>query len=188
MRRVAIFGLLLLAACSASTSNASHDLARENIPERITVTSPAFTNNGALPKSHTCDGPGTAPVIEWRDLPAQTTSVAVVADDPEASDKPFVHWIVIGLPPRPGSVPSTAKNVHELDNTSGARGWTAPCPPPGETHHYRFTVYALRDYVCAGEADDIRVPSCSPPAAPDALKLIAANAVATGTLIGTYRR
>ncbi|HEX5095524.1 MAG TPA: YbhB/YbcL family Raf kinase inhibitor-like protein [Acidimicrobiia bacterium] len=188
MRLVALFGLLLLAACGANTSDASHDLARKNIPEQITVTSPLFTNNGSLPRGNTCDGAGTPPEIEWRDLPAKTKSVAVVADDPDAGDKPFVHWIVIGLPPVPGSVPSAAKNVHELDNTGGTRGWTAPCPPAGETHHYRFTVYALRDYVCAGDADDIRVQSCSPPGAPSALNLIAANALTKGTMTGTYRR
>ena len=188
MKRLALLAMLALAACNASTSDSSHELAQMDIPETVTVTSPAFTNNSELPRGNTCDGASTPPEIAWSDLPANTKSVAVVVDDPDAGEKPFVHWIVIGLPPENGSVPSTAKTVHELDNTGGTMGWTAPCPPPGSPHRYRFTVYALRDYVCAGDADDIRTSTCSPPGAANALDRIAGTALAKGTLVGTYQR
>jgi Raf kinase inhibitor-like YbhB/YbcL family protein len=185
---VAVFAAVTLAACSSSTSDASHELAQMNIADTVAVSSPAFANDDALPIGNTCDGAGTPPKIVWSNLPANTKSVAVVVDDPDAGEKPFVHWIVIGLPPENGSVPSTAKDVRELDNTGGTTGWTAPCPPPGSPHRYRFTVYALRDFVCAGDADDLRTSSCSPPGAADALDRIAGTALAKGTLTGTYQR
>jgi Raf kinase inhibitor-like YbhB/YbcL family protein len=188
MRRLALLAVFALAACSSSTSDASHELAQLNIPIGVSVSSPAFANDAAIPEANSCDGAGLPPKIEWSDLPANTQSVAVVVDDPDAGKKPFVHWIVVGLPPEDGSVPSTAKTVHELDNTGGTIGWTAPCPPPGSPHRYRFTVYALRDYVCAGDADDLRTSTWSPPGAADALNRIAGTAIAKGTLVGTYQR
>jgi phosphatidylethanolamine-binding protein (PEBP) family uncharacterized protein len=32
-------------------------------------------------------------------------------------------------------------------NTGGGPGYAPPCPPKGEQHRYRFTVYALREKV-----------------------------------------
>jgi hypothetical protein len=32
-------------------------------------------------------------------------------------------------------------------NTAGQTGYSPPCPPKGEQHRYRFTMYALRDKV-----------------------------------------
>jgi Raf kinase inhibitor-like YbhB/YbcL family protein len=185
---LAFVAVVALAACSSSTSDASHELSQMNIPTGVKVTSPAFANNEPIPEANTCDGAGLPPKVAWSALPPNTKSVAVVVDDPDAGVKPFVHWIVIGLPPENGSVPSTGKTVRELDNTGGTTGWTAPCPPAGSPHRYRFTVYALRDYVCAGDADDIRTSTCSPPGAADALDRIAGTALAKGTLVGTYQR
>jgi len=185
---LALLALVALTACSSSTSDASHQLSQMKIPSGVEVSSPAFDNNAPIPEANTCEGAALPPKIAWSHLPANTKSVAVVVDDPDAGEKPFVHWIVIGLPPENGSVPSRAKNVRELDNTGGKTGWTPPCPPSGAPHRYRFTVYALRDFVCAGDADDLRTASCSPPGAADALDRIAGTALAKGTLVGTYQR
>ncbi len=177
-----------LAACSASTSKRASTLDAIKVPDRIEVTSPAFTDGSAIPRANTCDGPGTAPTIRWGPIPATTKMVAVVVDDPDASGGDFVHWLVVGLKPAAGSVPDRTANVSELDNTGGTRGWTAPCPPAGSVHHYHFTVYALNDYVCADNSDGSTGPDCSPPAASEALGQIAGAAIAKGVLTGTYKR
>jgi phosphatidylethanolamine-binding protein (PEBP) family uncharacterized protein len=114
--------------------------------------------------------------------------VAVVVDDPDAPHGDFLHWLVIGLPPKAGSVPSRAVGVSELDNTGGTKGWTPPCPPAGSSHHYQFSVYALRDYVCADNGDASNGPDCSPPSSTQALAQIRDAAIARGVLVGTYRR
>lgn len=185
---LALLAIVALAACGTTTSDAAQELAQMNIPTGVAVTSPAFASDEAIPRANSCDGAGLPPKIAWTNLPKNTKSVAVVVDDPDAGEKPFVHWIVIGLPPEDGSVPASGKTVNELDNTGGTIGWTAPCPPPGPPHRYRFSVYALRDYVCAGDADDIRTSTCSPPGAGEALNRIAGAAIAKGTLVGTYQR
>lgn len=181
--------LLLAAACSGgTTSSSARALDATTVATSITVTSPDFTNNSTLPRAHTCDGPGTAPTISWSAVPTDTKSVAVVVDDPDAPKGPFVHWVVIGLPPRAGTISATTPGLHALDNTGGTRGWTPPCPPAGSMHHYRFTVYALRDYVCATNGDDVGEPGCAEPSAQEALGQIRGTAIAKGALVGTYRR
>jgi Raf kinase inhibitor-like YbhB/YbcL family protein len=156
------------------------------IPTTISVSSPEFANGGTIPRANTCDGAGTEPTISWGAVPAPTKTVAVVVDDQDGpKGKYFVQWIVIELPPRAGSVPSRAPGVSELDNTAGTRGWSAPCPPAGSTHHYRFSVYALNDYVCADNGDSSNGPDCSAPSSVQALPQIRGAAIAKGVLLGT---
>jgi Raf kinase inhibitor-like YbhB/YbcL family protein len=178
----------LVGACGGSTSKNTRALDTSRAPETIKVTSPAFANGGAIPRANTCGGTGTPPTISWTAIPAGTKSVAVVVDDPDAPGGDFLHWLVIGLPPRAGSVPSRASGVSELDNTGGTKGWTPPCPPAGKTHHYQFAVYALRDYVCADNGDASNGPDCSPPSSVQALPQIRDSAIAKGVLVGTYSR
>jgi Raf kinase inhibitor-like YbhB/YbcL family protein len=178
----------LVASCSGSTAKDTQALDATAVPKSLTVTSPAFANGQPIPRANTCDGPGTPPTIAWGSVPSDTKSVAVVVDDPDAPNGTFLHWLVIGLPATAGRVPSHAPGVTELDNASGNRGWTPPCPPAGSTHHYRFAVYALNDYVCADNGDTSNGPDCSPPASSQALPQIQGAAIAKGVLVGTYRR
>jgi Raf kinase inhibitor-like YbhB/YbcL family protein len=177
-----------IAACGGSTAKNTHALDAIDVTDDIKVTSPAFTDGGAIPRADTCDGPGTEPTITWDKVPAATKTVAVVVSDPDAPGGDFLHWLVIGLPPTSGSIPSRSAGVTELDNTGGTRGWTAPCPPTGSTHHYRFTVYALNDYVCADNGDTSNGPGCSAPSSVQALSQIAGTAIAKGVLIGMFGR
>jgi Raf kinase inhibitor-like YbhB/YbcL family protein len=187
VRTPCVVGMVLLAsACGSSTAKDTGALDAAKVPLTITVSSPAFANNAAIPRANSCDGTGTAPTIRWGAIPAAAKTLAVVVDDPDADH--FLHWLVVGLPAAPGSVPSHGAGVSELDNTAGTRGWTPPCPPAGSTHHYRFTVYALNDYVCADNGDASNGPDCSPPSSIQALPQIEGSAIAKGVLVGTYRR
>jgi len=178
------------AACGGSTSKDTSALDALKLPDTVDVTSPAFVNGHPIPRSITCDGQGTPPEIRWswKAVPSDATTVAVVVDDPGAPNGTFLHWLVVGLPPTAGSVPSHARGVNELDNTGGTRGWSPPCPPVGSTHRYRFTVYVLRDYVCADNGDAANGPDCAAPSSVEALGQIRDTAIAKGVLVGTYRR
>jgi Raf kinase inhibitor-like YbhB/YbcL family protein len=185
---VAVLALAATGCGGGSTSKDTRALDTVTVPNSIIVTSPGFTNGAAIPRANTCDGTGGPPTIRWTAVPVRAKSVAVVVDDPDAPGGTFLHWLVIGLAPAPGSVPSTAAGVSELDNTGGTRGWTPPCPPAGPVHHYRFTVYALRDYVCADNGDASNGPGCSAPSSVQALPQIRDTAIARGVLVGTYHR
>jgi Raf kinase inhibitor-like YbhB/YbcL family protein len=185
-----LLALVVLAAgaCGGSTTKDTRALDATVVPLTMKVTSPSFTNNGTIPTVNTCSGTGTEPTISWTGVPAVAKSVAVVVDDPDAPGGAFLHWLVIGLPARAGSVPNHSAGVNELDNTGGTRGWTPPCPPTGSLHHYRFTVYALRSYICVDNGDSGIGPGCSAPSSVEALPQIQDAAIAKGVLVGTFRR
>jgi Raf kinase inhibitor-like YbhB/YbcL family protein len=113
-------------------------------PEIMTVTSPML-DQGAIERQYTCDGPGETPPISWSGMPARTKSVAIVMDDSAAPITPRMYWIVFDISPstsdlEPGNLPDGARVAR---NSAGQVGYDPPCPPPGGTHRYRFTVYAL---------------------------------------------
>jgi Raf kinase inhibitor-like YbhB/YbcL family protein len=145
--------LLLLAACGGDEPATTP--ASSAVPV-IAVTSPDFVEGAAIPTRYTCSGDGGSPEVRWRGVPDGAASVALVVSDPDAPNGTFIHWVLYDLPPADGGVdaggpPSGAK---EGDNSGGGAGWTAPCPPSG-THHYVFTVYALRDKAQGGSTQEL---------------------------------
>jgi phosphatidylethanolamine-binding protein (PEBP) family uncharacterized protein len=65
----------------------------------LAITSPAFADNGAIPKRHTCEGGDLSPALRWSGAPVETKSFALIVDDPDAPDPgapkmTWVHWVV----------------------------------------------------------------------------------------------
>jgi Raf kinase inhibitor-like YbhB/YbcL family protein len=145
----------------------------------IDVFSPAFEANGPIPSKYTCDGWGVSPPLEWKDVPDETKSVAILVDDPDSSDKPFLHWLVTDLPPElrklgeGGALPRDS-NVAESD--AGTASYYGPCPVSGQ-HHYRFHVYALDTTI--GRRPESRE---------DFLSAIDGHVLDEGELIAVYER
>ncbi len=114
--------------------------------------SPAFPAEGTIPRQYTCDGADLSPPLRWHNVPAGTTSFALIVDDPDAPGGTFTHWLLWGLSPDrrdlPEGLPSTGK-IEDLDdatqgtNDFGRTGYGGPCPPPGPAHRYQFQLYAL---------------------------------------------
>ena len=177
MRWLLVLGLAGLAACSSGGGAPREERA---LPQRITVSSPAFKAGAAIPERFTCEGENVSPPLAWLGVAAGTAEVALVVDDPDAPRRTYVHWVVTGLDPAggrltEGEVPPGAR---QLPNSAGSAAWTGPCPPGGPAHHYRFTVYALRqEPEVTGDAD--------PGAAVEAIE---AAATARGRLVGTFGR
>ena len=48
------------------------------------ITSPVFENNGFTPKKYTCDGADINPQLLIANVPAETKSLALIVDDPDA--------------------------------------------------------------------------------------------------------
>jgi hypothetical protein len=111
----------------------------------IDVTSSAFEPDEPIPSKYTCDGYGVSPPLAWSKVPEATQSVAILVDDPDQAETPFLHWLVTDLPPdlreleEGGGLPHDA-NVAESD--AGTASYFGPCPAAGR-HHYRFHIYAL---------------------------------------------
>jgi len=108
----------------------------------LTITSPAFGDGAPIPVQYTCKGANIAPPLTW----SAPSGAALVVDDPDAVRGPYIHWIVVGIPPGSGSTGDgqTPGGGSSLPNTAGQPAYTGPCPPAGTgTHHYRFTLYQL---------------------------------------------
>jgi phosphatidylethanolamine-binding protein (PEBP) family uncharacterized protein len=118
--------------------------------------------------------------LTWS-APSSAAELALVVDDTDAPGGLFVHWIVTGIAPGPGSTADgqTPPNGHTVPNSTGNDGYFAPCPPVGSgTHHYRFTMYQLS------------TPPQLPPgsAAVQAAQVIAQAATAQARFTGTFQR
>ena len=108
----------------------------------LTISSPAFPDGAPVPVQYTCNGGNIAPPLTW----STPSDAALVVDDPNAVRGTYVHWIVVGIPPGPGSTADgqTPAGATSLPNSGGQAAYTGPCPPPGTgIHHYRFTLYEV---------------------------------------------
>jgi len=102
--------------------------------------SSSFVNAGPIPAEHTCSG--SSPALSWSGIPAGTKELVLYVTD---STDGYVHWLVTGIAPTsgalaPGQAPASAT---QHANSDGTLGWLAPCPTPGATHTYTFTLVAL---------------------------------------------
>lgn len=115
----------------------------------LMLESTAFRDGDMIPSKHTCDGTNTSPPLQWQGLPPGTTSLALIADDPDAPMGIWVHWILYNIPPTCGGLPEGMPKDSRLPDgtlqgTTSYRttGYGGPCPPSG-THRYYFALYAL---------------------------------------------
>ncbi len=120
----------------------------------FTLDSPTLTANGRMPLVNVyteCGGGNTSPPLHWHDPPAGTKSFAVTMYDPDAAGG-FWHWIAYDIAvgahglnagagtPHSGNAPG---DTEQPRNDFGNAGYSGPCPPPGNPHHYVLTAYAL---------------------------------------------
>ncbi len=171
--------LVLLAGACGQTARA---------PLSITVTSPAFAANGAIPRQYTCQGANISPPLAWSGLPQGTRALALIVDDPDAPDPAhpkmtWVHWVVYDLPPTLAGLPEGA------GKTPGAAGgrdghndwdqplWNGPCPPIGR-HRYFFKLFAL----------DAPLGDRGPLTSNELQKAMDGHVRARGELVGTYQK
>jgi Raf kinase inhibitor-like YbhB/YbcL family protein len=113
------------------------------------VSSPAFSEGGAIPDYYTSHGENRSPTLKWSNGPAETQSYVVICDDPDAPAGTWVHWVVYDIPAATLELPEGAPAKETLGNgakqgTNDFRriGYYGPRPPSG-IHHYCFKVYAL---------------------------------------------
>jgi len=110
----------------------------------LQLTSPAFKHNEYIPKKYTCDGSDINPPLQIKNIPADTQSMALIVDDPDAPAGTWVHWVVWNIDHSVNEIKedSVPKGAEQGLNDFRKHEYGGPCPPSG-THRYFFKLYAL---------------------------------------------
>ena len=112
----------------------------------LALSSSAFKSGAAIPKRHTGEGPDVSPPLAWTGVPQGAAELALICDDPDAPrPKPWVHWVLYGLPPTTTELKEDHQGAGVEGSTDfGKTGYGGPMPPKGHgVHRYYFRLYAL---------------------------------------------
>lgn len=161
--------------------------ADEDSKPTMVLSSAAFENNATIDDQHTAEGDDSSPPLSWSGAPPETTSFALICDDP---DSDWVHWVVFNIPADVTELPAGLAKESEPEAVPGVRqganswpsknvGYRGPAPPAGDgEHEYVFTLYALDQ---ALELDSSATNE-------DVLDAMSGHVLAEGRLIGVVER
>lgn len=113
----------------------------DNAVVKMKLTSSAFNEGGNIPSKYTCDGENDNPPLKIENTPAGTASFALIVDDQDA--RSFVHWVTWNMPAGTKEIPEGRFISTQGLNDFKSIGYEGPCPPSGQTHNYKFKLYAL---------------------------------------------
>ncbi len=154
--------------------------------DSIKISSTSFFPNDTMPMICSCDGENESPALQWGGHPENTHSFAIIADDPDAPNGTWVHWVVYDIP-RNVTFLEANSGYYEVMyhgskhgiNDFGTLKFRGPCPPKGHgTHRYIFKIYAL----------DTRLNLDKGLTKDELLEAMEGHIVARGTIIGLYER
>jgi hypothetical protein len=141
------------------------------------ITSPVFYEGETIPHEYGRDFDDKNPPLTIEEVPDNTTSLALIMDDPDAPGKTFTHWVLFNISPNTtnlheGMTPIMMKSgVNDYGETS----YGGPKPPNGE-HRYYFRLYAL----------NIRLPAPRGASRSEIEGAMRGHVLATATLMGRY--
>lgn len=152
------------------------------------IVSTAFGPHQPIPARHTCEGDDVSPPLSWSGLPAETRSLALIVDDPDAPDpkapkRVWVHWVLYNLPAATSALPEAVEaadlpaGTREGLNDWGRTGYGGPCPPIGR-HRYFHKLYAL----------DTVLPDLGRPTKSALEAAMRGHVLAQAELVGTYEK
>jgi len=136
---------LIAAACSGALA-----------ADPFMLRSSAFEDNGKMAAKHAgnnkqnpnCVGENVSPALTWSNPPAGTVSYALLLFDPEGRGGLGVsHWVAYGIPAsvtgfKEGEVSGPSEHYVGGTSTPKLAHYFGPCTPPGDWHHYTWTLIA----------------------------------------------
>jgi Raf kinase inhibitor-like YbhB/YbcL family protein len=169
----------VVAGCSGGGGIEAHESAASNTGggTGMELTSAGFRDGGMIPSEYTCDGDDVSPPLALSDIPAGARSLALIMDDPDAPGGTWDHWVAYDV----AVMDAIPEGIADLGtagrNSWGRTGYGGPCPPGG-THRYYFSVYALDAPLgLAAGADKTEL-----------LEAMEGHILAHATLMGRYSR
>ncbi|TMG98367.1 MAG: YbhB/YbcL family Raf kinase inhibitor-like protein [Betaproteobacteria bacterium] len=154
----------------------------------MTITSPVFRHEGAIPARYTCEGDDVSPPLAVGGIPSAAKSLALIVDDPDAPDpaapkRVWVHWVMYNLPPTTKELPEGVRadalpaGTRVGKNDWGNAEYGGPCPPIGR-HRYFHKLYAL----------DTVLAELNQPNKAALEKAMQGHIIGEATLMGTYQK
>ncbi len=153
----------------------------------FTLTSAAssggFDAGSAIPVEFACDDTGGSdelPTLSWTNPPSGTLSFAITMVD-TSTDPDTTHMVLFDISSSTTSVDDEADFAQSnfAVNYNNTRGYDGPCPPTGETHTYRFTIYGL-------SIANLSETGADTTSASDVITKIEANDLASDSVSGTF--
>ncbi len=122
----------------------------------FTLESEAFDNVWVIPIKYGYKNGNLSPPLKISGIPENTSSLALIMDDPDAMGavgKVWVHWVLWNIDPstmelKENSIPS---DCLEGETDFGEIGYGGPAPPDKE-HTYIFKLYALDQKLTADKS------------------------------------
>jgi Raf kinase inhibitor-like YbhB/YbcL family protein len=146
----------------------------------------SFADGGMIPRRYTCDGEDLSPELHWNAAPAETRSLVVLCDDPDAPGGTWHHWAAYDIAAGVAALPEGAGGprgdpaLKQAVNDFGRPGYGGPCPPRGHgPHHYHFRLLAL---------GSDRLPVSAQPSCRDVEREARKHLITEATLVGVYGR
>jgi len=148
-----ILGVVSMASAQATKAAKAKPKATAKATGHFKVTAPDLASKGRITLPHVfngmgCNGQNISPALQWSNPPAGTMSFAMIMYDPEGLDGlGAVHWVAYGIPASvtgfaEGEVSVSSDKYVGGKSFGGSPHYFGPCTPPGDYHHYTFTLIA----------------------------------------------
>src|SRR3982750_3130738 len=95
----------------------------------MSITSPVFRHETAIPQRYTCEGDDVSPPLVFDGVPTAAASLALIVDDPDAPDpaapkRVWVHWVMYNLPSAADHLPeAVAPAALPAGTLEGTNDW-----------------------------------------------------------------
>ena len=153
MRRRAFLGAAVTAALAGCTESRSDPRGGTGSGTSLALSAAAFDDGGTIPPRYTCEGGDVNPELTISGVVNEAETLALVVDDPDAGDEPYVHWTLWNVPASTETIPRSvakreqppfAEGARQGVNSAGEVGYVGPCPPGGDDPHtYRVQLSAV---------------------------------------------
>ena len=113
----------------------------------FSLESEAFEDSGIIPRKYGYKNGNYSPPLKISNVPENTSSLALIMDDPDAMGavgKVWVHWVLWNIDSHIVEIKENSTPADSLEGKTdfGEIGYGGPAPPDKE-HTYIFKLYAL---------------------------------------------
>lgn len=144
----------------------------------IAISSPMFAEGETIPAHYTCQGADVNPPLLIDNVPEATQSLAIIVEDPDAPNGTFDHWVAWNISPTTWEIKENVIPGVQGKNSFNKNGYSGPCPPEGEEHHYYFKIFALNEMLVLDQNSYKK----------ELLQKMGGHVLAMGELMGRYKK